>query len=80
MKALMILGGMLGFLVGGALGLAQTGTWTDALWRASVTTLAGGFLLRWWGHKWLECYRQAQAEKLAAAAPTEPTLPTTKGN
>ena len=78
MKALMILGGLLGFLIGAGLGLTQTGAWADALWRASVTTLVGGLLLRWWGRMWLQCFVQSQQEQLAAAAPSESPTTSTK--
>ncbi len=73
MKTLMILGGMIGFLAGLSLGLAQTSAWPDAFWRASVTALAGGLLLRWWGRMWLRCLIQAQEAKLTAAAATAAT-------
>jgi hypothetical protein len=66
MKTLMILGGMVGFLVGIGFGLAQTSAWPDALWRASVTALVGGLLLRWWGRMWIRCLVQVQKEKQAA--------------
>lgn len=78
MKILMILGGMLGFLVGIGFGLAQTSGWPDAFWRASITALAGGFLLRWWGRMWLHCLTQAQQEKLAVA-PADTSASLTKG-
>lgn len=72
MKILMILGGLLGFLIGASFGLAQTSAWPDALWRASVTALAGGLLLRWWGRMWIQCFVQAQQEKFATAASETP--------
>ncbi len=68
MKLLMILGGMIGFLAGLGFGLAQTSAWPDAFWRGSVTALAGGLLLRWWGRMWLRCLAQAQEERLTTAA------------
>lgn len=78
MKILMLLGGMVGFLAGLGFGLAQTSAWPDAFWRASVTALAGGLLLRWWGRMWIRCLVQAQEEKLAAAAAAAATTTKTK--
>lgn len=79
MKILMILGGLLGFLIGAGFGLAQTSAWPDALWRASVTALGGGLLLRWWGRMWIQCFVQAQQEKFATAEPAEAAAISNKG-
>lgn len=79
----MIIGGLLGFAIGMALGATTEGS--DAatmLWRACVAGVAGGFLLRWWGRVWVRCLREAHAQRLAseeisaAAAVPSPSKPT----
>jgi hypothetical protein len=67
MKKLMIMGGLLGFLIGISVGLAQHSSWPSILWRASVAALSAGFLLRWWGNVWITCLAEAHQQKLAAA-------------
>ena len=67
MKKLMIMGGLMGFSVGIAVGLAQHSSWSNILWRASVTAVIAGFLLRWWGQVWMNGLAEAYQEKLAAA-------------
>jgi hypothetical protein len=62
----MIIGGLLGFAIGMALGASTEGA--DAatmLWRACVAGVAGGFLLRWWGRVWVRCLREAYEQRVA---------------
>ena len=59
MKALMILGSLVGFLVGTGFGLASSSPWPSAFWRACVAALAAGFLTRWWGRVWLSGLRDS---------------------
>jgi hypothetical protein len=67
MKKLMIMGGLLGFLIGTSVGLAQHSSWPSILWRSSVASLAAGFLLRWWGQVWMNSLAEAHQQKLAVA-------------
>jgi hypothetical protein len=67
MKKLMIMGGLLGFLIGITVGLAQNSSWPSILWRSSAAALAAGFLLRWWGSVWMNNLAEAYQQKLAAA-------------
>ncbi|HOW65001.1 MAG TPA: hypothetical protein P5186_08525 [Candidatus Paceibacterota bacterium] len=62
MKLLMITGGLLGFLIGTALGLAQNSPWPDIIWKASVVAYVAGLLMRWWGRVWI---RELQNAALA---------------
>jgi len=71
MKKLMIMGGLGGFLAGVSAGLAQSSSWSSILWRASVASVAAGFLLRWWGQVWMNGLAEAHQEKLAAAEARE---------
>lgn len=74
MKRLMIIGGMLGFAIGMALGSSTEGAdGPTVLWRSSVACVAGGVLLRWWGRVWVRCLRDAhlrQQEALLANLPS----------
>ena len=65
MKSLMILGGFTGFGLGVFLGLIKDTSWPTILWRSSVTALAGGILLKWWGGIWMNSLAEAQREKQA---------------
>jgi len=58
MKALTILGAMIGFLTGVGLALAVQSPWPEAFWRGGVAALGGGLLLRWWGRLWVEGWQQ----------------------
>jgi hypothetical protein len=65
MKALMILGGMIGLAIGLGFGLVGRAPWPDALWRAAAAALAAGVMLRWWGRVWIKSLRAAHEQQLA---------------
>jgi len=71
MKKLMITGAMAGFLLGIAVGMAQSSSWNSILWRSSVAAVVAGYLLRWWGQVWMNGLAEAYQEKLAAAEALE---------
>jgi len=71
MKKLMITGGLIGFVMGVSIGLAQHSSWSSILWRASVAALAAGYLLRWWGQVWINGLNEAYQQKLAVAEALE---------
>lgn len=58
MKALTILGAMIGLLIGLGMGLAARGGWPEAFWRGLAAAVAGGLLLRWWGGLWMQSWHQ----------------------
>ena len=64
MKAWMLLGGMIGFLIGISFGLAQGSAWPSVIWRASAAAFVGGILLRWWGRMWVKSLQDAHHERL----------------
>jgi len=67
---LMIIGGLLGFAIGAALGASTEGAdGSTMLWRACVACLAGGILLRWWGRVWVRCLRAAHEQKMTHEEP-----------
>ena len=68
MKSLMILGALIGFSIGLLFGLADSGQWPGALWRASAAALISSLLLRWWGRVWVKSLRQAGEQRLAERA------------
>jgi len=59
MKALMILGSIIGFLIGTGFGLAAGSSWSTSLWRACAAALVAGILARWWGRIWLTNLRDS---------------------
>jgi protein-S-isoprenylcysteine O-methyltransferase Ste14 len=71
MKLIMVLGGLIGFSIGLGFGWAQRSPWPSIVWRAALAALLAGLLLRWWGRLWMQCLRQAQRERQAAAKKTE---------
>lgn len=52
MKALLLIGGLLGFGIGLIFSWAQEGAWPSCLWHACLAAYLGGQLLRWWGRAW----------------------------
>ena len=52
MKALMILGSLVGFLVAVGCGMANGNSWPDILWHACVAALVTAVVTRWWGRVW----------------------------
>ncbi len=68
MKLIMVLGGVIGFGIGVGFSWAQGSGWPAIVWRATVTALVAGVLLRWWGRLWIKCLRDAQLERQALAA------------
>ena len=64
MKLMMIFGGMLGFVMGITLGLAQESSWPEVLWRASGGALAAGLLMRWWGGLWVRSLKEAHLDRM----------------
>ena len=68
MKKLMIMGGLIGFLIGIIFGLMQGVGWPALLWRASISSLSAGLLLRWGGGVWIRSLQESCAQRLAAEA------------
>jgi hypothetical protein len=66
MKLLMLIGAMLGFSLGLALGYAGRSDWPSTLWRASAAAAALGMLMRWWGRAWVRNLEASLAERRAA--------------
>jgi O-antigen/teichoic acid export membrane protein len=79
MKALIILGAIVGFLIGAGFGLASSSPWPAALWRACVAALVAAVLTRWWSRVWMRGLRESLEHRHAHhAAPTAPVKPTQK--
>jgi hypothetical protein len=66
LKSLLLLGAIIGFLTGIALGLLNQSGWPSILWRSAAAALVVGILFRWWGRCWTQCLRSAQQERFAA--------------
>jgi hypothetical protein len=59
MKAFMILGAIVGFLIGTGCGLAGSSPWSATLWRGGIAALIAAILTRWWSRIWLNNLRDA---------------------
>ena len=59
MKALMILGAIVGFLIGTGFGMAASSPWPATLWRSCAAALAAAILVRWWGRVWMRSLHDA---------------------
>lgn len=69
MKALMIVGAIVGFLIGLGFGLAGNSPWPAALWRACAAALGAALLTRWWGDVWLRGLRESLERRQSQYAP-----------
>lgn len=73
MKALMILGAIVGFLLGAALGQWASNSWPTTLWKASAAALASALLTRWWAGVWLRGLRESLENQQANPIPAPKT-------
>lgn len=78
MKALMILGAIIGFLIGTGFGLAASSPWPAALWRSCAAALVAAILTRWWGRVWLRNLRDSLHDRAHRSMPTADTKPAAK--
>jgi hypothetical protein len=62
MKALLLIGGFLGFGIGLIFSWAQESAWPSCLWHACLAAYVGGLLLRWWGRAWRRNLEMALAD------------------
>ncbi|HWC59925.1 MAG TPA: hypothetical protein VHC44_09555 [Verrucomicrobiae bacterium] len=63
MKALVVLGAIVGFLTGATFGLAGNSPWPTALWRACAAALAAAILTRWWSRVWVQSLRDSLEQR-----------------
>jgi len=63
MKALIILGAIIGFLTGAGFGLAGNSPWPNALWHACAAALAAAILTRWWSRVWIQSLRDSLTQQ-----------------
>ena len=68
MKAHMILGAILGFLVGAGFSLAEECSWSTVFWRACVASMLVALLARWWSRVWLQSLGEAIRQRRQASA------------
>jgi hypothetical protein len=52
MKALLLIGGVLGFGIGLVFSWIQESSWPSCLWHACLAAYVAGHMLRWWGRAW----------------------------
>jgi len=68
MKTLMLIGAMIGFLLGIALGFAGRAQWPTMLWHACAAAAVLGWLMRWWGGIWTRGLRASLEQRRALEA------------
>jgi hypothetical protein len=73
MKALMILGALVGFLIGGSPALAGLSSWPAALWRASAAALVAAMLVRWWSNVFIQGLRDSVRQRNSARRSFSPS-------
>lgn len=73
MKALMILGAIVGFLLGAALGHLANNSWATTLWKACAAALAAALLARWWAGVWLRGLRESLENQQSNPTPAPKT-------
>jgi len=79
MKALIVLGAIVGFLIGTGFGLAASSPWPAVLWRACAAALVASVLTRWWGRIWMQGLRDSlEQRRTRRAAATVTTTPPKK--
>jgi hypothetical protein len=76
MKAMMILGAVIGFILGAASSISGGCTAATAFWHAAVTALVGAVLARWWSRLWLinlaDTMEQQRRRRAQAAIESKP--------
>jgi hypothetical protein len=77
MRALLLIGGLLGFGIGLLFSWAQSCSWPTCLWHGSLAAYLAALLMRWWGGAWRKSLEDALRERQSIAAST-PSLPLTK--
>lgn len=78
MKALIVLGAIVGFLTGAGFGLAASSPWPSALWHASATALGACLLTRWWGGIWMQGLRDSLEQRRARRPAPAASIPPVK--
>lgn len=80
MKALIILGAIVGFLTGAAFGVVGNSPLPNTLWHACAAALVVAVLTRWWSRVWIQglqdSLEQRQREAAIAAANAKPVAKT----
>jgi 4-amino-4-deoxy-L-arabinose transferase-like glycosyltransferase len=62
MKALLLIGGLLGFGIGLIFSWAQESSWPSCLWHACLAAYLASLLLRWWGRAWRKSLENSFSE------------------
>ncbi|MGB9603675.1 MAG: hypothetical protein ACP5MG_11210 [Verrucomicrobiia bacterium] len=61
MKLMLMIGGFVGFGIGVILGVAQSGSWQDVIWKSAVAAYIAGFLMKWWGTVWIKSIQESES-------------------
>jgi hypothetical protein len=71
MKALLLIGGLLGFGIGLTFSWVQESAWPSCLWHACLAAYLAGLLLRWWGRAWRKNLENVLSENQSQTASTD---------
>jgi hypothetical protein len=74
MKKLMMFGAMIGFVIGISFGWVREGNWAAILLKASISALAAGLLLRWWGKVWVHSLRESLEQPPVSHEPRKQSI------
>ena len=74
---LMLIGAMIGFALGMALGFAGRAEWPTMLWHASAAAAFLAWLMRWWGRVWTRGLRASLEQRRALEAAARQRNPST---
>jgi hypothetical protein len=77
MKMLMLIGAMIGFSLGIALGFAGRAEWPTMLWHASAAAAGLAWLMRWWGRVWTRELRSSLEQRRALESAARQHNPST---
>lgn len=77
MKTLMLMGAMIGFSLGIALGYAGRAKWPTMLWHACAAAAFLGWLMRWWAGVWTRGLRASLEQRRAMEAAARQQTPST---
>jgi len=68
MKALLLIGGLLGFRIGLIFSWAQEGAWPICFWHACLAAYLASLLVRWWGRAWRKNLERVLSENQSQTA------------
>lgn len=75
MRKFMLTGVLIGFSMGGLLGVLQGASGGELFWRATVSGAVLGILMRWWWRIWRRSLHEAQLKRMQVMTEAMSKLP-----